>query len=455
MGLMPAILRACAVAITWVTLVSGADTRAGETAAPNPATTDSTTTAPIDLDACIAQAVTANPEVKAAFARWQAAVEQVPQAAALPDPSLILETVTQQESPEHRVGLRQELPPPGLLRAESGMAAREAAARRHQFEAEQFKAVYTVREAYYECRYLDASIAFAREALELVTGLEQTLRDRYAASAAAHPDVLRTQAEAGTIGNEVRTLEDMRPVLSARLRSAMGLAPDGPLLWPSAEIADPTAPDERAVLDAIAQANPELKAARERVYAADFGRRRARALSWPAFMLGVKGMRMEGGSDMGDNEYPVEVMLEMSIPLNMRKNGARRRQATAMAREADAMRTAEDYRLQTAAKDVLYRYRDATRRVTLVQESLIPKQEEAVRAMRTAFAASNTPFVDLIEAHRTLLDLRRMQERARTDRLEALAELDMLLGRGLPPGAQPAPEPAAEAPHHTPAETTP
>ena len=72
---------------------------------------------------------------------------------------------------------------------------------------------------------------------------------------------------------------------------------------------------------------------------------------------------------------------------------------------------------------------DSERRVSLYQNTLIPKAEESLTATEAAFRADTADFLDLIDSQRVLLEFQLSRERALSDRLRAEAQIDRLIGR--------------------------
>jgi outer membrane protein TolC len=79
----------------------------------------------------------------------------------------------------------------------------------------------------------------------------------------------------------------------------------------------------------------------------------------------------------------------------------------------------------------LFQHRDGARRVALFQDSLIPKGEEALRSLQTAYQSGKGGFLDLIDAQRALLEFQLQAARAHTDRAQALAKIEQLSGVSL------------------------
>ena len=88
-------------------------------------------------------------------------------------------------------------------------------------------------------------------------------------------------------------------------------------------------------------------------------------------------------------------------------------------------------RLRAELEMALYRFRDGGRRVTLFRDSLIPKGEESVQALDTAYQSGDEGFLDLIDAERVLLEFQLQAARAEADRAKALAEIERITGISL------------------------
>ena len=141
------------------------------------------------LGGYVSRALEANPALKAAEHRYRAALEQVPQATALPDPMV---TFTQAiRSVETRVGpqdnavmLSQAFPWFGKLDLKGRMATQAAAAASEAYAAAQRDVIAQVKAAYYGLGYADAAVAVAEEERSLLAHYERLAEDRYRAGRA-------------------------------------------------------------------------------------------------------------------------------------------------------------------------------------------------------------------------------------------------------------------------------
>ncbi|MCY3842048.1 MAG: TolC family protein [Acidobacteria bacterium] len=133
------------------------------------------------LAGLIEEAIENNPSVREALAWYQADLQRIPQAAALPDPVL---TVTQHaRSPETRAGpqttllsVTQSFPGFGKRRLRQESTSRAAAVRVAELEARRAEMVRRLKLSYYELGYVDRAPQINREETELLAHYETRAR---------------------------------------------------------------------------------------------------------------------------------------------------------------------------------------------------------------------------------------------------------------------------------------
>jgi cobalt-zinc-cadmium efflux system outer membrane protein len=387
----------------------------------------------------VAYAALANPGLLAAYERWQAALEQVPQARSLPDPRLtyanyIQEVETRVGPQRQRFGLSQTLPWPGKLLLQGDAAAEAAEAARERFEGERLRLAHRVVEAYCEYYYLGRSVAVVKAQRDLLERLEGVVRARYRASAAQYSDLVRVQVELGALEDRVRALEDMRGPAAARLNAAVGRPATAGLPWPQALPQEAVEVTDEQALAWLRESNPELRAMHHEVRRSVAEVRTARRGYIPDLTVGVEyvdtGRPIMDTPDAGKD--PVVAMASVNLPIWFGKLNAAVRQARARERGAAHQQREAENRLAADVRMTLFELRDAARKAELYGDTLLPKARQALEASEAAFRAGKGPFVDLIDAVRVLLEFHLSYERAAADRVQRLAELEMLVGKAIP-----------------------
>jgi len=391
------------------------------------------------LDDYLAYAALNNPRLQAAFEQWKAAVQRVPQAKALPDPrftfSYFIEEVETRVGPQRRtLAITQTFPWLGKLKSRGDAAARAADTAEEQYAAAGFDLFNRVKQAYYEYYYLGRAVKTAEENVQLLTYLQEVALTAYASGTGSHGDVIKAQVELGKAEDLLRSLRDKRRPVMARLNAELNRQPDAVLPWP--QVID----DDRAIftdeqLFTWLQESPRLKAA-------DFAAQSRRA-QWtlakkqaiPDLTLGVKVIdtdpaRMPGIADSGKD--PVVATFSVNLPLWFGKYRAEAKEKNARYQAALHQRSDLENKLKAQVEAALYGFRDARRKIDLYGESLVPKAELHFEVTQRGFTVGKASFLDLIDAQRTLLEFQLAYERARADREQRLAELEMLIGRELP-----------------------
>ena len=380
-----------------------------------------------------------NPGLEAAFSRWKAALERSPQVTSLPDPRLtygyfIDEVETRVGPQRHRVGVEQTFPWFGKLRLRGDAALAEARAVYEQFVAQKLKLFFEIKHAYYELYYLARALAITRENMGLVKRFEQVARSQYRVGSAQHADVIRAQVELGKLEDELRSLEDMRQPLAAQLNAALNRPAHAAVPWPKAVPSDHVEAKDEQVLAWVSESSPELRALAAQIEEQQAAVNLAKRNYYPDVTLGLEyidtGSARTPTSDSGKD--PVVAKMSINVPLWQRRYRAAEREARARLRGARHEMADRANTLAAELKLALFKQRDAERKIGLYRDALVPKAEQSLKAIETAYAAGKMDFLSLIDAEQVLLAFRLAHERALADRAQRLAEIEMLVGRELP-----------------------
>ena len=103
--------------------------------------------------------------------------------------------------------------------------------------------------------------------------------------------------------------------------------------------------------------------------------------------------------------------------------------------EARAMLRANEAMLRQARRDrastfvaALVALRNSERQTKVFQETIRPRAEQTLASSRQAYTTGTGTFIELIDAQRTLLDVRLLIVEAKADREKRLADLEELAG---------------------------
>lgn len=115
----------------------------------------------VDLPGLRRELEAANPEIKSARQRWEAAKAVVPQAQALPDPRFQLgyQRMPMTDPLQGAMyGFGQEIPFPGKLRLKGEVAQSEVDRLEQEFNATRLRLIATLKEAYFNLHFVHKSI---------------------------------------------------------------------------------------------------------------------------------------------------------------------------------------------------------------------------------------------------------------------------------------------------------
>jgi len=361
-----------------------------------------------------------SPELKAAFERWQAALERVPQERALPDPTIGYGHFLQRMETRQVFRVEQMFPGFGkrALRGDvAGEAARVAA---DELEMAAADVRRQVLEAVANWTLVNQSARLVEESIGLVRQLEEVALQRYRADDASQADVLRLQTEADSLDVELQRWRERRPAVRADLNAIIGRDRDHPV----PEIGQLPA---RGVLQDQVEfpvaGNPDLRRQQSLIREAERARDLAQREGYPDVMVGVEVM-----DNVGTAPTEVMAMVSISVPIWRQRYRAQRREAEAGVRAAEHEYEARFNRLDADARMAYYEMRDAGRRVALFEDTLLPRGRQTLGILEADYRTGRSGFLDLLEGQRELLELELALERAKADYFIRAAEWERITG---------------------------
>lgn len=388
------------------------------------------------LNDYLAYAALNNPQLEAAFNRWKAALEMVSQARTLPDPRFnygyFIQAVETRVGPqEQRVGLSQMFPWFGKLKLRGEAAMEGANAMQQQYEVAKLRLFDEVKQAYYELYYVGRAVGVATENVDLLKQLEKIALSKYESGTAEHGDVIKAQVELDKLRDRLRTLQDFKHPLVARLNAALNRPAESALPFPTNHSPATLTARSSQLLDQLKSSNPELKSLDFLAEKDKAAIALARKEFYPDVTLGVDYVqtgeaRMAGISDSGRD--PVMVGISVNIPIWWSKYRAGVREAESRYEATLQDRQDHTNRLSTDLRLALFKYQDAERKIALYRDALIPKADQNLKVILRSFKAGKSDFLSLIDAERILLEFQLTYERAVADREQGLATVEKLVG---------------------------
>ncbi len=388
-----------------------------------------------DLETYVQLALDQNAELAAWHQRHLAAREEIGQAGKLPDPALtyggFIRSIETRVGPQkHKFGLSQTLPWFGTLGLEENIARDRAKILKTEVQGKAHFLIREVRHAYYDYYLLGRTLSIVSQTTALLKNWVQITQTRYRAGIGGYADVIRGQIEWEQIQEELKELEDGRMTHLSRFNALLHRNPEHPIPWPK-EIAPPSQPlsDDQLLVLGL-KGNPQLHLTRHASALESKRRGLAVKKGLPDFRLGLEYI-LTGDSqnpipDSGQDAIFASVMVRLPLWRGAYSSSVKavERKETAVEKEREAKEDQLSFQLQKASAD----WKESARKVSLYDQSLIPKSEQAIRAVKRAYEAGNASFLDLVETERLRLNFRLAHEKAHVKAKKAEATLDMLTG---------------------------
>jgi outer membrane protein TolC len=376
-----------------------------------------------DLQNYLSLALANNPQLKAFEQRYEAAMQRIPQAAALPDPMLqvtsFVESVQTRTGPQENVlMLSQKIPWFGKLSSREDVASAEAEALWFAYQNQQLMLARRVSLAFYEYAYIKDAIRLTRENLKLLQGLEPIVEEKVRTGADLN-SLLRLKVEIGRVDDKAQTLEQKRVAQSARLAELLALPPDTILPFPAWAEPEIVTPDGPSTARAIEANHPELKMLERKIQSAAARREIARLESYPDVTLGINYIQVGEPEvnpmtpDAGRDAWGVTVAV--NLPIWFGKYNAARAEALAAQRANENERSNRFNQLRAELSASFALLKDANRQLTLYGDELLGLAEQAVENSRSAYESGRTGILEVIDSERSLLELQLLYRRAAAD----------------------------------------
>jgi len=392
-----------------------------------------------ELSDYLAYAALHNPGFESSFYNWQAALDRIPQTGVLPEPRIAfawyIENVETRTGPqEFSIGLSQTIPWPQKLSLMRAATVESAHAEKERYQVEKLRLFYRVKDIYYRYYYLGKSISIVKENLALLKNWEKILQIKYRTATGRHQDLIKVQVELGKLSDHLQSLIEMQDPLQADFNAILNRKIDLAIPWPKKITLSELQITPINISVLIMDANPEIQALHFEALKYTQRMKLADKRFYPDFTVGVNYIGtgdavIPGQSDSGDD--PIIASLSMTIPLWREKYRAEKREAKN--RQLAAEKKSQDLtnRLLARSRRLFFEVSDAKRKVNLYRDTLIPKGEQSLEAVNTAYQAGGAQFLDLIDAQRVLLEFQLSYEKALADHERAIAALEMITGHEL------------------------
>lgn len=389
------------------------------------------------LDDYIKIAAENNPELKADFNRYLAALERVPQAKALPDPTVMFSIFA---SPvETRVGaqqagisLTQAFPWFGQLRSQANAAEELAKARFSAFEETKNKLIYDVRSTYYDLYVLEAAVRVTEKNIKLLESFREMANIKLESATGSAVDLLRVEMELEELNNQILFLNDSRLPILTKFKELLNTETPPVIQLPDTLRTEPLTLTQSALKDSILTQNPTLAKFEYEILSLDEEISVAKKMGLPSFSLGLAYTSIAKRPDveMPDNGKDALIFPQVGvrIPLYRSKYKSMVKEREIMQTSVTEEKTNRVNQLNTMLETTWRDYADAERRVRLYIR-LTRLATQALDVIVAQYTSAGKDFEEILRMDRQLLRYELELEKARADQNTTISYLNYLTGK--------------------------
>jgi len=390
------------------------------------------------LPELIEEALSQNPQIKAARNEWEASLQVIPQAKSLPDPMLSYSYFGQ--SVETRIGpqrnkfsLSQKFPFFGKLSLKGEIARKGASVLEEQYMAVKLNIVLKVKKAFFSLFWLDSAIRISQEEKEVLERLTKIAEKKYETGEANQQDVLKAQLEISKVQDKILILNQRRRAIAAELNALLNRRPDSFI----GEVEEFEVPELRFELEKLyewaREMRPELRKAKHFIEKNEESLKLAKKNYFPDFRLMFDYIDIGGGTTTNIKDGRNSWMASVGINIPIWRKKLRASEAEAATKLKASQDSYENVQNETLSRvnELFFEVETASEQVNLYKYSLLPQAEQSLKASEVGYLTGKVDFLNLLDAERMVLLIRIGYFKTIADLGKSLAQLERVVGKDL------------------------
>lgn len=402
-------------------------TGATQTASPSPAPLEGHLLADF-----VREALEKNQAVQSALHSVEAQRQRVPQAKALPDPSLGVSWMgnirpfsvqTGDPSSYRGVNAMQTLPYPGKLKLRGEIASKEADAGSSDVEAVRRRVTEDVKTAYFEYWFYDKALQTTLKDKDLLTKLSQIAEARYRVGKGIQQDVLRSQVEISLLLQRMTVLQQQRETSRARLNTLLARSPEAPL--PPAENIErwPLNYSLEDLYRLARQNDPGLRREEQTIERNQLAVNLAQKDSYPDLSVGFMYQQRPMLPDMYGMTFAI------NIPVFYKsKQREEVRQATEERLSAESSRDNRQNELNFELKQQYLAAKASDELLRLFSQGVVPQSSLALESSMSDYQVGTVDFLSVLGNFSTVLNYEIDYYRELANYQSSLARMESMVG---------------------------
>ena len=396
----------------------------------------------IQLELLIALGYEWNPGLKSAREKIRAVLEQYPQAAYLENVLRQYNAFTKQLDTKtgplsHKEMMAMKFPFPGTLTLKGQIVTEDVLIAQKEFEIALRNLVTEIRLAYYDYLFVIEATRINEENQELLQQMIAIAQAKFRVGQGKYSNVIMAQVELSKLADAIITLEQQRETIIARLNTLLNTSTDLSLGVPMPIEEDRVIHTLAELYELAVQKRQEIQKQKLTISKMTLAVEMAKQMTYPDPTLGASYFENRSMGNLKPMEnMPMTFSTRRTLnPANTAWFGHR----NSYIHEMDVKIEAMEHRIEVLESSLRFVVKKhhfgmetANRTIRLYRQTLLPQARQALDAANTAYQAAQIDFLSFLDAQRTLLNLRIVEQRALHDYRQHLAQLEQAVGMILP-----------------------
>jgi len=366
------------------------------------------------LDDYFRIAAESNPSLQAAYKEYEAALQKVPQATSLPDPTLsfgyFISPVETRLGPQKaRFSLTQMFPWFGTLKAQGNVAALLAEAKFQSFIDERNKLYLRVATAYYPIYELRQLVRIEQDNVALLKSYKNIATQKFENGTTTMVDVLRVDIMLSDAQTSLNILKDKEIPLLTTFNLLLNRNADIEVITNDTLCAPPLSDGYRK--DSLVAMNPMLKALNLKVQSGKASEIVARKQGMPKLGVGLDYVIVGQNKDVtmpNNGKDVIMPMVSVSIPLFRGKYNALVREAQLMQESYSYQKQETENRLTSEYDAVWYEVQKQAQLLSLYNQQ-IESTQQSLNLLFSSYSNTGKEFVEVLRMQQMLLQYKKMR----------------------------------------------
>ena len=375
-----------------------------------------------------------NPDIKAAYSQFEAALQKAPQVSSLPDPTLTMSAFgrmieTRVGAQEARFSLMQMFPWFGTLEAKKNAANLMAEAAFQKYLDSKNEVFLQIKKSYAEIYEINKMIQLEEKNLQILNNYRELSLIKFKNGKGAMVDVVRIDIKRDESETKIQLLKDQNKPLQIGFNSMLNRDLNEIVIIPESLIT--TENSMPLINDSLFVANPKLIGLDKKIESFEAQKKVVKKEGYPMIGLGldysiiskrdVPDLKMNG-------QDAIMPMLSVTIPIFSKKYNAKQKEVDFMLQATNYEKQAIKNNLQTAYSLAHYNL-SKERTLKELYKKQTESTQQAISLLITAYSNSGTDFEEILRMNQDLLMLQTAIVSANKNQFIAQSTLEYLISK--------------------------